>query len=127
MTFRAKCDCRSKRYYWDKQHRDARGVQMNVFQWVEVPLPADRRPMTLEDVASRSRRDLLLMRHGSLCDMYGYAAGADGPPLERPLDHFEPDKVTDTDYAAAIRRLVEEFQDLDVVVDPGPPGDAAPR
>ena len=112
-------------YYWDEQHRDARGALGNVFQWVEVPLSADRPPTTLEDVAGRARRDLLLMRHGSLCDMYGYAAGAVAPSPERPLDHFESNKITDSEYAAAVRRLVEESQKSDEVDDRVPPGDAA--
>jgi hypothetical protein len=112
-------------WYWDAQHRDAQG-QQEVSRWVEVPMPADHRPTTLQDVAGRTRRDLLLARHGSEWDMYGFTAGA--ITEDRAMDHFEPDKITDRDFAAAVQRVIDYFRTLDrCEVSPPVDGAAPPR
>jgi outer membrane lipoprotein-sorting protein len=105
--------------YWDESHRDARGVQQSVSQWVEVPLPPDRSPTTIDDVASRARHDLLLMRHGGSYALLGIAADTkpDASTL-RSMTHFEPDQITDAEYAAAVRRGIDDLRELDKVWDP---------
>ena len=90
-----------------------------VTQWVDVPLPPDRSPTTIDDVASRARHDLLLMRYGGSYALYGIAADtkADTNDL-RPMTHFEPDQITDAEYAAAVRRGIDDMRSLDKVWDP---------
>ncbi len=105
--------------YWDEHHRDARGAMETVMQWVEVPLPPDRSPATIDDVAARTRHDLLMMKYGGSYALYGIAAGTkvDTNGL-RPMNHFEPDQITDADYAAAVRRGIDDMRSLDKVWDP---------
>jgi hypothetical protein len=115
-------------YYWDEHHRDARGVQQTVEKWVEVPIPADRAPSTIEDVAARVRRDLLLMRHGGTYALLGVAADAKGDSQNlKPMSSFEPDQITDAGYAAAVRRGFEDLRRVDEIVDAGPGNIVAPR
>jgi hypothetical protein len=108
--------------YWDERLRDANGAMGMITQWVEVALPAGRQPTTLEDAAARARRDLLMMRHGGTYALLGVAADAkpDASTL-KPWSHFEPDKVTDAEYAAAVRRGLDDLRQIDEVhdVDPG--------
>jgi hypothetical protein len=102
--------------FWDEHHRDAKGVQQTVSQWVEVPLPPDRLPATIDDVAARTRHDLLLMGYGGSHSLLGIAAGtkADGSSL-RPMNHFEPNQITDVEYAAAVRCGIDDLRSLDKV------------
>ncbi len=104
--------------YGDDQHRDPRGAPRGVSCWAEVPLPADRPPTTLEDVAARTRRDMTVMRHGGTYKMLGVAADAKnlGDDL-RPLSHFEPEKVSDAAYAAAVRRGLDDLREFDKLGD----------
>jgi hypothetical protein len=107
--------------YWDEHLRDANGAMGTVSQWVEVALPDDRRATALEDVAARARRDLLMMRYGGSSSLLGVAADARGDAKSlKPMSHFEPDKVTDAEYAAAVRRGIEDLRRFDEVreVDP---------
>ncbi len=104
--------------YWDEKHRDARGVQQNVSTWAEVPLPPDRPPTTLEDVAGRARRDLLMMGVGGAGGLLGVTAGTQGSSKTlRPLSHFAPETVSDADFAAAVRRGLDDLRALDEVRD----------
>jgi hypothetical protein len=110
--------------YSDSGERVARGLPAQVSQWVEVPLPSEHTATTLQDVAGWTRRDLLLMRHGSVWDMYGFTPG---PVTEdRPLDHFEPDKVSDAEFAVAVQRVIDSFRALDESKGETPPGAAPP-
>ena len=67
--------------YWDDKHRDANGVQQGVSTWAEVPLPADRPPATLEDVAARARHDVQRM---SVSGAGGFAWGRRQSQTRRP-------------------------------------------
>ena len=113
--------------YWDEKHRDARGVQQEVSTWAVVPVPADRPPATWEDVTARARRDLLVMGAGDVGWLHGVAADtkADGPNL-RGMSSFKPDAISDADFAAVVRRGLDELRRLDEVHMPGPE-DAVPQ
>ncbi|MDR3618452.1 MAG: hypothetical protein P4L85_03810 [Paludisphaera borealis] len=118
--------------YWDEKHRDAKGAMQGVSTWVEVPLPPDRPPTTLEVVAGRARRDLLLM--GAAGGLLGVAADAKGGPQTlRPLSHFAPEAISDADFAAAVRRGLDDLRAFDEVRDIPPEemlpplGEAAPK
>ncbi|QEH34562.1 hypothetical protein OJF2_31030 [Aquisphaera giovannonii] len=102
--------------YWDETHRDARGVQQEVSTWAEVPLPPDRPPATIEHVAARARRDMLAMGAGGAGSLLGIAADSkpDGNTL-RPTSHFAPESVTDGDFAAAVRRGLDDLRNQDEV------------
>lgn len=104
--------------YWDEKHRDARGVQQEVSTWAEVPIPPDRPPTTIDDVAARARLDLLLMGAGGAGGLLGVAADAraDASNL-RPLSHFAPEATTDADFAAAVRRGLDDLRACDEVHD----------
>jgi hypothetical protein len=107
--------------YYDEKHRDANGAQQGVSTWAEVPVPPDRPPTTLDDVAGRARRDLLLMGVGGAGRLMGVAADtkSEGPGL-RGISQFAPETVSDTDFAAAVRRGLEDLRQFDEVHDPGP-------
>jgi hypothetical protein len=108
--------------YRDTRRRDARGWPETVSKWVEVPLPADHVPTSLEDVAGRTRRDLLGMRYGSSFALLGVPDGIPFRPRDlRPVMHFEPNRVTDAEYAAAIRRGIDDYRSLDETWDVAPP------
>jgi hypothetical protein len=113
--------------YWDEHHRDAQGAMETIMQWVEVPLPPDRSPTTIEEVASRARHDLLLMRYGGAYSLFGIAARTKAGPNDlSPMTRFEPDQITDAEYAAAVRRGIDELRSLDKLWDPTP-ANAPPR
>jgi hypothetical protein len=114
--------------YRDEHHRDAKGVPATVSQWVGVSLPPDTEPTTVEDVAARARRDLLIMQYGGSSSLFGVAADAkgDGQNL-KPLSRFEPDRITDTEYAAAVRRGIDDLRRFDEVHEIGPADMLPPR
>ena len=66
--------------YWDDKHRDANGVQQGVSTWAAVPLPADRPPATLEDVAARARLDVQRMSVSGAGGLLGVAANLKPAP-----------------------------------------------
>jgi hypothetical protein len=102
--------------YWDEKHRDANGVQQGVSTWAEVPLPPDRPPASLDEVAGRARRDLLLMGGGSAGGLLGIAADTKGDAETlRPMSHFSPETISDADFAAAVRRGFDDMRQLDEV------------
>ena len=112
--------------YCDEKHRDQRGVQQVVSTWAVVPLPADRPPTALDEVAARARRDLLMMGAGGAGGLLGVPADskAEGSPL-RPLCHLSPEAISDADFVAAVRRGIDDLRRLDEVRKPGP-GDLQP-
>jgi hypothetical protein len=102
--------------YWDERLRDANGAMGTVARWVEVALPADRRPTTVEDVASRARHDLQMMQYGGSSSLMGVAADARGDAQTlKPMSRFEPDKVSDAEYAAAVRRGLDDLRQSDEI------------
>ena len=104
--------------YWDERHRDANGVQQGVSTWAEVFLPPDRPPTTLDDVAGRARHDLLLMGVGGAGGLLGVAADTHGDAQTlRPLSHFAPEKVSDADFTAAVRRGLDDLRQFDEIRD----------
>ncbi|WP_165229162.1 hypothetical protein [Aquisphaera insulae] len=107
--------------YWDETHRDARGVQQDVSTWVEVPLPPDRPPAAIEAVAARARRDLLTMGSGGAGRLLGIAADAKADASKlRPMSGFSPESTTDADFAAAVRRGLDDLRQCDETHDIGP-------
>ena len=100
--------------YGDDQHRDPRGLPESVSCWAQVPIPADRLPTTLEDVAGRTRRDMLVMRLGGNSGMFGVAADAKNHrDTLRPLSYLEPDKISDAAFAEAVRRGFDDLRASD--------------
>lgn len=114
--------------YYDKKLRDANGVARSVSTWVEVPVPPDRPPTTIEDVAARARRDLLLMAGGSAWSLLGVAADAKkaDPSSLSPQSHFAPGAISDADFAAAVRRGLDELRAMDEVRASSPPAGSIP-
>ena len=111
--------------YWDDKHRDANGVQQGVSTWAEVPLPADRPPATLEDVAARARHDVQRMSVSGAGGLLGVAANLKpAPKTLRPLSRVLPD-VPEAEFAAAVRRGLDDLRELDKIEDPRP-GDLLP-
>ena len=107
--------------YWDEKHRDANGVQQNVSTWTEVPLAPNRPPATLDEVAARARHDLLIMGVGSAGGLLGVAADAKAAAKTlRPMSHFSQETVSDADFAAAVRRGLDDLRQLDEVRDMRP-------
>jgi outer membrane lipoprotein-sorting protein len=107
--------------YWDEKHRDAHGAQQSVSTWSEVPLSPARPPGTLEEVAARARRDLLMMGVGGAGGLLGVAADAKrGADQLRPLSHFSQETVSDAEFAAAVRRGLDDLRQLDEVCDARP-------
>jgi len=104
--------------YWDEKHRDANGTQQGVSTWAVVPLPPDRLPTTLDDVAGRARRDLLMKGVGGAGGLLGGAADAKGDAQTiRPLSHFSPEVVSDADFASAVRRGLDDLRQFDQLRD----------
>lgn len=104
--------------YWDEKHRDAKGTLQGVSTWAEVTLPPDRPPATLDDVAGRARRDMLSMGVGDGGGLLGVAAGAPAAAQTlRPLSHFTPEAISDADFAAAVRRGLDDLRQFDEVRD----------
>lgn len=105
--------------YWDEKHRDQNGVQQGVSTWADVPLPPDRPPTTLEDVASQARRDVILT--GGAGGLLGVAADTkrEAHPL-RSLTGFAAETTTDAEFAAAVRRGLDDLRELDEVHEGGP-------
>ena len=62
------------------------------------------------------------MQHGG-SSPFGVAADAKGDARTlKPLSRFEPDRITDADYAAAVRRGIDDLRRFDGVRDMGPEG-----
>jgi outer membrane lipoprotein-sorting protein len=102
--------------YWDEKHRDANGVQQDVSTWTEVPLAPNRPPATLEEVAARARHDLLMMGLGGAWGLLGVAADAKAAAKTlRPMSHFSQETISDADFAAAVRRGLDDIRQLDEV------------
>ena len=123
-------------YYWNEQLRTPQGAMGGVERWVEVPLPADQVPNTIDSVAALARRDLQVMQHVGSGSLYGEAADTKGDVGDlKPLSSFEPDRITEAEYIAAVRRGVDDLRRLDEVhaidsIEMLPPrgkGQAAPR
>lgn len=112
--------------HWNESIRDR-----EVSTWVEVPLPADRPPATVEAVAARARRDLLQMGGGVAgYRLMGIAAGVPSDPSLRPVSSFAPESIADADFAAAVRRGMDDlrkFDDLTGATTLGGPSGDAPR
>ena len=90
--------------YFDKAFRDKSGGMQSVSKWVEVPLPSSTVPEALEHVASRVRREVLVMVRGNLGCLFGVAPQTPGQPGNpRALSGFDADRITDADFAAAIQ------------------------
>jgi hypothetical protein len=108
--------------YFDEKHRDANGGQQGVSTWAVVPVPADRPPTTLDDVAGRARRDLLVMGVGFAGSLIGVAADTKAADARsgRPLSHFAPETISDAVFLAAVRRGLEDLRRFDEVHDVGP-------
>jgi hypothetical protein len=99
--------------YRDPHFRDAQGVPRIVREWVDIDLPRTIAPMSLEGVAARTRSDLRLMQYGSDSALYGIAD--EGPPSgphgsPKGVTAFEPDRITNAAYAAAVRRWIDEVR-----------------
>ena len=104
--------------YWNDKLRDANGALKQVSTWAEVPLVAERPPGTLEEVAARARHDLLMMAAGGAGGLLGVAADTKADPNTlRPLSHFSQETVSDADFAAAVRRGLDDLRTLDQVRD----------
>ena len=104
--------------YWDEKHLDSRGVSQIVSTWAEVPLLPDRPPTTLEDIAGRARGDLLIMSVGGAGGLLGIAADTRGDARSgRPMSHFAPEAISDADFAAAVRRGLDDMREFDEVRD----------
>ena len=112
--------------YWDEKHRDAKGTQQTVSTWEEAPVPADRPATTLETVSARARRDVRQMGGSGTGGLLGVAADLKEAPMTlRPLSRVTPE-TTDEEFAAAVRRGLEDLRGFDKIEDsrPGemPPG-----
>ncbi len=102
--------------YWNEKLRTPQGTMGTVEQWVEVPLPADQGPNTIDNVAALARRDLQIMQHSGNSSLFGVAADTrDDPRSGRPLSGFQPDQINDAEYAAAVRRGVDDMRRWDEV------------
>ncbi len=102
------------------KHRDANGVSPQVMKWVEVPVPADRSPAILLEVAGRAKRDSKAMSVASAGGLIGIAADEKGAP-NRAMTRIMHD-VSDADFAAAIQRGIDDMSRLNQLggSDPGP-------
>ena len=108
--------------YWDKKHRDARGVLKGISQWTEVPLPPGRQPTTLEEVAARARHDVRRMSVASAGGLLGVAADLKAAvKTPRSLSRISSD-VSDAEFAAAVRRGLDDLREFDKIEDLGPEG-----
>ncbi|WP_435019059.1 LolA family protein [Tundrisphaera sp. TA3] len=114
--------------YDDPAHRGPDGLPQQVERWATTPLPPDARPLSLEEAATRTRADLRVMRHAGTSAMLGVAPDARAFPGQgRPLSGFDPDATTDADYAAAVRRGLEDMRAQDQLGDPAPFPEEGPR
>ncbi|MDG3004631.1 LolA family protein [Paludisphaera mucosa] len=105
--------------YWDPAFRDQRGALGEVSTWAEVPIPPDRDATTIEAVAARARRDLIDMGGGAAgYTLLGIAADAKPDASNgRPMSHFLPESITDADFAAAVRRGLDDLRGWDQIGD----------
>ena len=92
----------------------------------EAPVPADRPATTLETVSARARRDVRQMGGSGTGGLLGVAADLKEAPMTlRPLSRVTPE-TTDEEFAAAVRRGLEDLRGFDKIEDsrPGemPPG-----
>jgi hypothetical protein len=111
--------------YFDEHHKSAQGVSETVSQWVQIDLPLGREPGSFEEIAARARRDLLTMRHGGSYALLGIAADTRGDADNlKHMSHFEPNRITDADYAAAVLRGIDDLRQLDEVHEGGASGAA---
>ncbi len=103
-------------YYWNEQLRTSQGTMGGVEQWAEVPLPADQGPNTIDNITALVRRNLQMIQHVGNGGLFGVAADTkdDGSGL-RPLTCFQPDRINDAEYAAAVHRDIDDFRALDEV------------
>jgi hypothetical protein len=102
--------------YWDDALRDARGAMGAVSTWAEIPIPQGHAPTTLADVAARARRDLALMAAGGAGGLLGVPeAPKAAPGILRPMTRFDPEAATDAEFAAAVKRGLDDLRDLDEV------------
>jgi hypothetical protein len=114
-------------YHWNDQLHTPQGTMGGVEQWVEVPIPADQGPNTIDNVAALARRDLQIMQYGGSSSLFGVAADTkDNPQSGKPLSGFEPDRITEAEYAAAVRRGVDDLRRFDEVHLPDPSNDLPP-
>ncbi len=105
--------------YWHDALRESNGAMGGVFKWVDVPRPAESAPESLERLAGRARRDILVMVQGNLGGLYGVASGAPNQPGNpRPLSRLTAEETTDAEFAAAIQRGIDDFRALDEQYDP---------
>ncbi len=112
--------------YWHDALRESNGAMGGVFKWVDVPRPAESAPESLEQLAGRARRDILVMVQGNLGGLFGVASGTQKQPRDpRPLSRLTADETTDADFAAAIQRAIDDMRALDEQYDPAalPPGE----
>ncbi len=101
-------------FYWSDRLKDERGVLKGFLAWLEMPVPRDRLAATLADVAARTRNEMRVIQQGSYATMFG-----GGPGTARgALDHFDPDRITDAAYEAALKQQIEWFQGMNEVREP---------
>ena len=110
--------------YWDDKHRDANGVQQGVSTWAEVPLPADRPPATLEDVAARARHDVQRMSVSVRGACSGSPRISNPRPRRYVLSRVLPE-VPEAEFAAAVRSGLDDLREFDKIEDRRP-GDFLP-
>ncbi len=97
--------------YFDKAFRDKSGAMQSVFKWVDVPLPSSAVPEALAHVAGRVRREVLVMVRGNLGCLFGMAPQNPGQPANpRAVSGFDPDRINDADFAAAIQREIDDMR-----------------
>ncbi len=100
--------------YRDRAHLDRNGAMQSVFKWIDVPVPSDVGPETLEHIAARARRDVLVMVRGNLGGLFGIASETPRQPRNlRPISSFDPDRMTDADFTIAIQRGIDDLRSLD--------------
>lgn len=106
-----------KAIYRDPALRDPKGRPGEVSTWAEVAVPTDRPPTTIEAVAARARRDLMRMGGGDAgYALLGVADDAKTDPSGlRDLSRLIPESLTDADFAAAVRRGLDDLREFDQV------------
>ncbi len=107
--------------YWNEKLRTPQGAMGSVEQWAEVPLPPDQGPNTVDNIAALVRRDLHIIQHVGSGVLFGVAADTKNDPGGlKPLSFFKPDDISDAQYAAAVRRGIDDLRRLDEVHLPDP-------